>query len=280
MPNLFERIAHSIPDPIRRILLRNRLVWRLRNATAKTITVNMASPLDGCVMQLPRWYVRYYGVEAVERDVVAFLQRHVPRGAVVADVGTFAGYYTLLLSRLVGPEGRVHAFEPVPENFEMATANIRQNVRSNVELNQVAVGAKDGEAVFQRLKALYMPYGGLLTKQDESRHHMTVVNMRSLDSYLSERGWPPLALAKIDVEASEADVVEGMEEAIRRFSPVLLIEVHDGGQHDRERARRVLPRLFQSGYRVFCLEDDTDLRHPLRSPGEWSGHKHCVALPQ
>ncbi len=43
------------------------------------------------------------------------MQRFVNKGDVVFDIGAHLGFYTLLLSNLVGPQGKVFAFEPNPE---------------------------------------------------------------------------------------------------------------------------------------------------------------------
>src|SRR5262245_7311333 len=43
----------------------------------------------------------------------------VPRGATVVDAGGNFGWYTTLLSRLVGPSGTVHAFEPMPHTARL-----------------------------------------------------------------------------------------------------------------------------------------------------------------
>ncbi len=42
----------------------------------------------------------------------------------VVDIGANIGHYTLLFSKLVGPTGRVIAFEPMPETFELLCANV------------------------------------------------------------------------------------------------------------------------------------------------------------
>jgi len=212
-----------------------------------------------------------------EPQVVAFIERVVQEGWVAADIGAFAGYYTLLLSKLVGPTGQVHSFEPVPENFELLNSNVKLNRCSNVTMNQLAAAARAGDTEFTRLRGRYMPYGTLLPKHDWSRYEEISVPTNSVDNYLASRGWPPLHFAKIDVEGAEARVVEGMSETLRRFSPVLLIEIHDSVQHDRVEARRTLNLLFDIGYSVYSLEDDPELKFPLRTPEAWSGEKHCVA---
>jgi FkbM family methyltransferase len=119
--------------------------------------------------------------------------------------------------------------------------------------NELAVGAADGVAKFTRLRGVYMPYGSLLSKQDSTRYWTVDVTLRSLDSYLAQQGWPRLSFVKVDVEGAEEQVVRGMREAVFQFSPLLLVELHDGPPHDREQARKVLPLLFELGYQVFSL---------------------------
>ncbi len=229
-------------------------------------------------MQLPKSYLRSYGVTPVEMEAIAFIQKVVQPGWNVADIGAFAGYHSLLLSKLVGKEGVVHSFEPVPEIVRMLRVNIELNDCANVRINQLAVGAMDGEISFRRFRGLFVPYGTLVAQADSSRYSVIKIKVRTLDDYLAGVGWPRVSFAKIDVEAGEAQVVGGMRETIGRFAPTLLIEIHDGPNHNREEARKVLPILFESGYVLFSLQDDPGLKCPITSPEGWSGHKHCVAV--
>ena len=52
-----------------------------------------------------------------EPEVVQSIQKHVMTGMTVLDIGAHSGFYSLLLSRLVGDGGKVFAFEPLPANF-------------------------------------------------------------------------------------------------------------------------------------------------------------------
>lgn len=268
-----------VADRVRRYFFRNPLAWWVRNRLTSTHIVRMPWPLDGCSMQLPNGPARAYPAAPHEPAVVRYIVENVRSGSVVVDVGAYAGYYSLLLSRLVGEHGHVHAFEPVPENFQLLVSNIRLNERSNILANMAAVGLNDGRVVFRRSRESFSVVGGLLNEEDTSRYEDIEVEMRSLDAYFSTLGWPDTSFVKIDVEGAEADVVSGMRELIERFSPVLLIEVHD--QRDRggaTEARTVLPLLFRCGYRIFVLERDPQLRYPLREPEHWKGHGHCVAV--
>jgi predicted methyltransferase len=56
----------------------------------------------------------------------------VRQGNTVLDIGAYVGFYTVLASILVGPTGKVHAFEPLPRNLEYIKEHLRLNNITNV----------------------------------------------------------------------------------------------------------------------------------------------------
>src|SRR5688572_13621160 len=60
-------------------------------------------------------------------------------GMVVVDVGANIGYFSLLASTLVGPTGRVYAFEPDPVNCALLRKNVRLNRVTNIEVIESAL---------------------------------------------------------------------------------------------------------------------------------------------
>jgi FkbM family methyltransferase len=79
-----------------------------------------------------------------------FCLRHVRSGEHAINVGANIGYYTLLLSRRVGFQGRVDAFEPEPSNLALLHANLRINDCSNVVVHPLALADVQGD------RALYL----------------------------------------------------------------------------------------------------------------------------
>jgi len=80
--------------------------------------------------------------EAFECTMISQLCRP---GMFAADVGANLGFYSLLLARLVGPTGRVWAFEPDSLNFAWLQKNIAANGYSNITAVNKAVGAASGK---------------------------------------------------------------------------------------------------------------------------------------
>ncbi len=81
-----------------------------------------------------------------EMWVTEAMLRHVRPGMTVLDIGANLGYFTLLLADLVGPAGKVLAFEPNPEMASRARRSISINGFSpTTTLHEIALADSDGE---------------------------------------------------------------------------------------------------------------------------------------
>src|SRR5579862_9877674 len=81
--------------------------------------------------------------ERGERRAFAAL---IKPGMSVLDIGAHAGLYTLIASKLVGPAGRVMAFEPSQRERARLMKHLAINRRGNVTVQPVALGDVEGDA--------------------------------------------------------------------------------------------------------------------------------------
>lgn len=88
-----------------------------------------------------------YIKDEYEPEVVSKLRELLRPGMIFCDVGANFGLLTLLAARLVGPAGRVFAFEPLPENARIIRQNIALNGFKNVTLIEAGVAETEGEAL-------------------------------------------------------------------------------------------------------------------------------------
>jgi FkbM family methyltransferase len=158
-----------------------------------------------------------------ETETQEVLVEHVRRGDVVFDIGANAGYFTLLASRLVGPEGRVVAFEPLPRALELLRRHVELNAVENVQVVDAAVSSRDGEALF-RDDSLTM---GRLTDDGDIR-----VRLVALDGLCAAGELPVPDVLKIDVEGAELDVLEGARTLLAERHPALLVSTHGRASHE------------------------------------------------
>lgn len=137
------------------------------------------------------------------------------------DIGANVGQYTKRMSDLVGAEGRVIAFEPVPVTFSLLAANVVRFAHCNVTLINAAVS--------ERMDVLGMDiprFATGLTNYYEARlvqgsAAATRVLTLPVDALSVDK---PIALIKIDAEGHEAFVMAGMRRLVDRFKPILIVE--------------------------------------------------------
>ena len=85
--------------------------------------------------------LRRYG--CCEPEVVQLMRRVIRPGDFVIDGGTSIGFMTLVMSRLVGEQGHVEAFEPSTLNFNKLRDNLALNNIENVAIVNRALWSED-----------------------------------------------------------------------------------------------------------------------------------------
>jgi len=159
-----------------------------------------------------------------------FIARFLKPGMNFFDIGANQGFYTLLAAKQVGPQGRVFAFEPAPNECEKLKSNLSVNRFSNVVVEQAAVGSCDGYTEFwacldgQGSFSSCRPPGENLCK---ARTEVIRVPLIALDRYVRENQVTALDFIKIDVEGGERDVINGASNSLASLRPVLMCELTD-----------------------------------------------------
>lgn len=178
--------------------------------------------------------------EFSEGEVDLFRQV-LPPGGVVVEAGANMGAHTVPLARLVGPAGRVFAFEPQRIIFQLLCANVALNSLTNVQTYWSAVGDVEGELLVPEMDyARANNFGGLGL---EGRTSGEKVPLRTIDSLQLAR----LNLLKADVEGMEQAVLAGARQTIERCRPLLYVE------NDRtDKSAQLLALVKGSGYRAFA----------------------------
>jgi FkbM family methyltransferase len=152
-----------------------------------------------------------------EWQSLAWVRRIIRPGMTVVDLGAHVGYYSRLLSKIVGPKGKVFAFEPNLENLELLRRNLAAARCSNVEILPYAVSNRSGRS------KLFISPGhsnhSLMPSFTAAEQEIEVETV-SLDAFLQQRGIPSVDFIKIDIEGSETLALSGMKETIRRSSQI------------------------------------------------------------
>jgi FkbM family methyltransferase len=202
--------------PVHAVL--REVVWRAGN-----VAVGAASALTRFELPpdrlLPLYKLQFL-LGTYERGTVRAVRALLRPGMTALDVGAHAGYYTLLFSRLVGPAGRVFAFEPHPSTFAVLRRNVERRRLDNVRLFASAVADHDGPAQLWQTR-LSVGHSLLHAKQGATEA-LPVASVR-LDTLRRTEAIEQADLVKVDVEGAEAEVLAGMTELAARSARLALI---------------------------------------------------------
>jgi FkbM family methyltransferase len=157
-----------------------------------------------------------------EPEETALLRSITPVGGTFLDVGANIGYFTLLASRWVGPSGTVFAFEPVSTTHARLQRNLALNPTSNV------IAVKEG--------ASSAPGTAAIALEDDAGHshlfagetnvgRQETITLTTVDAFVASKGLKRVDVIKIDTEGADFEVLRGAEATLRRFRPVVLMEV-------------------------------------------------------
>jgi len=185
---------------------------------------------------------------------VKMIAPYMKEGDVAIDVGANQGFMSGVLSYLSGRSGHVYSFEPNPKVFAKLLEVIEANHLDTVSAYNSGCG-KDEQSM-----TLYCPpssgFASLRpnTEIDRSTLQESQIQILNLDLFLASK-LDRLNFIKIDTEGYEDDVLLGAIELLRRFQPVVYIELCSEYLSSSERAIKILRDL---GY---SFDRDIDLRH-------------------
>jgi FkbM family methyltransferase len=206
------------------------------------------------------------GRESYEIGSTTFFKSLLFPGAVFVDVGANVGYYSLVAAPRLGSSGRIYSFEPMSQQFERLTENIRRNKLFQITPLKLALSNQTLPAVLQLNDAHNTGSASLRPAADRTVVHQETVECTTLDLFAESEGLSRLDVLKIDVEGLEVAVLRGASRTLAHFRPVILIEVTDRLQREggstREELYACLGRL---GYQAYHVKRDGRVR-PIQRP--------------
>ena len=195
------------------------------------------------------------GSFATDEPEYARLAEWVRPGDWVLDVGANVGHYAKRLSELVGPKGRVVAFEPTPATFAMLAANSQLFAHPNVSLVNAAASDKSdlvGMSIPKFGSGLPNYYEAQISPADSAPVAALALAIDSL-------AFPHrISFVKIDAEDHEAHVLAGMQSLLAKHRPVLVVETG---------SRDVSVHLESFGYSAEKLPGSPNVLFIPRPPG-------------
>lgn len=156
---------------------------------------------------------RYIWLRTHYRREVRLMRRLLVPGRTMFDVGANAGFYTLAAARIVGPSGRVVAFEPNPAVRTRLQKTISENQLKHVRVEAVALSDRNETAELRGAAEEDHNATATLTGTPDMPIVATV-RCQSLDDFCRQTGIDRIDYLKIDVDGAEQRVLAGARQLI------------------------------------------------------------------
>ena len=173
-----------------------------------------------------------------------YTQKYVPKeGDVVFDCGAYCGIATYYLSKLVGPTGKVYAFEPDTSNYAVLVKNIERHHLNNVTPINKGLYLRSGTLSFNSTGSA----NSMVALTDAP--HNTIIEVVSLADAYKQFGLQRLDFVKMDIEGAELEVIEGAKEFLKGKNIHFAIASYH--LRDGQPTSIILERIFADiGYQV------------------------------
>jgi FkbM family methyltransferase len=174
-----------------------------------------------------------------ETPASKILEKELKYARLFIDAGAHVGYYTLLASKVAK---EIISIEPNPFNYKLLKFNLRINKIKNAYALNIAASNYNGETGISIPKLK----GKIATDESSLDNNISRIKIKvvKLDDLLLKIGKNPDVI-KIDVEGSEMQVLEGLQETLRKGVKCLMVEVHS-----EENKSEAIGFLKSLGYKV------------------------------
>lgn len=144
-------------------------------------------------------------------------------GMVVCDIGANFGQHTVVLSKLVGPTGRVFAIEASPINVEYIRRTVEMNNLVNVEIIERGVWSHETELTFSHVDnaeatSFCSNKENIRAIEPNPNCKYRTIRVSSLDDLVDS----DIDFIKLDIEGSELFAIKGAQNCLKRKSPMLI----------------------------------------------------------
>ncbi|MGE0269151.1 MAG: FkbM family methyltransferase [Candidatus Omnitrophota bacterium] len=194
----------------------------------------------------------FWKYATLEDYETTLMKEHIKPGMKVLDIGANIGYHTLQISKWVGKEGHVTAFEPDPENYRLLQKNIDVNLCANVTVFQGAVSNLKGE-----LKLYFCEENRgdhRIFDSGDQRTSFTVQSIKLDEFFKTDERYDVI---KMDIQGAEPLAFEGMKSFLSRHkSLVIFCEFFpDVFTHYRSKPIEFLKLIEEHGFKISVIND-------------------------
>lgn len=180
--------------------------------------------------------------------------------SVVLDIGANMGQYACRLNKII-KNGAIYSFEPYQKNYFSLLKMKKLLNMDNVNPIHSAISEKKGtlklmipvidknlivgtQAVLEEFKR---------TDYENVKYYEEIVSVNTIDSFVAENNINRIDFIKIDTEGAEIGILKGGIESIRKYTPVLSVEISPASVE--------LNFIYELGYKPYIIHNKSLIQY-------------------
>lgn len=245
---------------VRRFVYNYLKNWADKNPDSEVITfINNGLRMKLTVKDWVQNNLFIYGY--YEKNESDYWLKRSEKAKIIIDIGANVGYYSLLAAKNIERnKGKIFAFEPVNKTFIRLGENILLNKIDCISIYKKAISNENSSI---KINVGNDENWGMssINSHEHLSSESEIVECETLDTFCNSVNISQVDLIKIDVEGAEYNVLQGMEKAIEKYKPEVLIEVLD--QHlNRQNisSENVFNFFWGKGYTSYLIIKNGELQ--------------------
>lgn len=205
--------------------------------------------------------VKEFGWYKDEKFETQVFESYLKDSMVVLDLGGNIGFYTMLARSMVGPKGRVFAFEPFPNNAALIRASAKENSFDNITVVEAAVSDENGKTMLHLSPDACSEHSLLdLNFQYNSNSGQKQIQILTItvDDYLENNANDlKVNFIKMDIEGSESRALSGMKKVLDENKHLAIMSEFwpNGFKEGRKNPRDFLETLHQLNFKIHNIDN-------------------------
>ena len=187
---------------------------------------------SGVIVEVPLRLLQTFKEIFMDKCYLAGLERPIPSGAVVVDIGANAGYFTLFAASCFA-DARVFSYEPVPVNYAQLERHRNLNSSKPIKCFPKAVAGKAGEIRLSFDSSDSFTTSATIFKQADQQKESIKVPCLALSQILDENSIKKCDLLKMDCEGAEYDILYNCPPDYLQRIDQIAMEVHNGEKENQ-----------------------------------------------
>ena len=216
-----------------------------------------------------------------EPESTSVIKNLVKPDDVVLDIGANIGYYTVIMSKIVGKTGKVLAFEPTKHFFDVLRNTVEVNNLTNVQLYDFGLSDKNSESEISigehsaTIHWIKDSDGNSITPLSVEQ-----ISLKRLDDIIDSMNIDKLDFIKIDVDGHEPAFLDGAWKTLKKYKPTILMEISH--RHYRKAgylAWDFYHNLREKGFHIYSEKDMSEYLnedHFVRECGNFNAGANIV----